>query len=98
LTKEEEVLIKSELARRLVARNPHLRQREVENVVDAILGEISDALARSDRVELRGFGVFSGKRRRARAGRNPLTGDSVPVPEKIAPASGKEVRELLNRR
>ena len=93
-------MIKSQLVRRLVARNPHLYQRDVENIVGAILGGIADALARSDRVELRGFGVFSTKRRRARTGRNPLTGDNVLVAETHVPAfkTGKEVRELLNRR
>ena len=93
-------MVKSELVRRLAARNPHLYQRDVENIVDAILGEITDALARFDRVELRGFGVFSTKRRRARTGRNPRSGDGVLVTEKHVPAfkTGKEVRELLNRR
>jgi len=93
------VLLKSELVQRLVERNPHLYQRDVENIVDAILDEITDALARFDRVELRGFGVFSTKRRPALTGRNPLTGDNVVVTEKHVPAfrTGKEVRELLNR-
>jgi len=74
-------------------------KRDVENIVDAILGEIADALARYDRVELRGFGVFSTKQRRARTARNPRTGDNVRVTEKHMPAfrTGKEVRELLNR-
>ena len=62
---------------RLVERNPHLYQRDVENIVDAILGEITDALARFDRVKLRGFGVFSTKRRRARTAPNPRTGDNI---------------------
>ena len=93
-------MIKSELVQRLLAPNPHLHQRDVENIVDAILGEIADALARFDRVELRGFGVFTTKQRRARTGRNPRTGDNVLVTEKHVPAfrAGKEVREMLNRR
>jgi len=93
-------LVKSELVQRLVARNPHLYRRDVENIVDAILGVIADALARFDRVELRGFGVFTTKQRRARTGRNPRTGDNVLVTEKHVPAfrAGKEVREMLNRR
>ena len=93
-------MIKSELVQRLAARNPHLYQRDVENIVDAILGEITDALARFDRVELLGFGVFSTKQRRARTGRNPRSGDRVLVTEKHVPAfkTGKEVRDLLNRR
>ena len=93
-------MIKSELVQRLLARNRHLYQRDVENIVDAILGEITDALARFDRVELRGFGVFLIKQRRARTGRNPRTGDNIPVTEKHVPVfrTGKEVHEPLNRR
>ena len=92
------VLIKSELVQRLTARNPHLYQRDIEIIVDAILGEITDAMARGDRVELRGFGAFSTRERQARTGRNPRTGDKVTVTEKRAPffKTGKEMRERLN--
>jgi integration host factor subunit beta len=92
-------VIKSELVQRMAARNPHLYQRDIENIIDAILGEITDALARGERVELRGFGAFSTKQRHARTGRNPRTGDKVPVTEKLAPffKTGKEMRERLNR-
>ena len=92
------VLIKSELVQRLAARNPHLYQRDIEIIVDAILGEITDAMARGDRVELRGFGAFSTRERQARTGRNPRTGDKVTVTEKRAPffKTGKEMRERLN--
>jgi hypothetical protein len=51
-------MIKSELVQRIASQNPHLYQRDVENIVNAILGEIVTALARGDRVELRGFGAF----------------------------------------
>ena len=64
-------MIKSELVQRMAARNPHLYQRDIENIIDAILGEIANALARGERVELRGFGAFSTKQRQARTGRNP---------------------------
>src|SRR6201993_875561 len=82
----------------MAARNPHLYQRDIENIIDAILGEITNALARGERVELRGFGAFSTKQRRARTGRNPRTGDKVPVTEKLVPffRTGKEMRERLN--
>ena len=92
-------MIKSELVQRMAARNPHLYQRDIENIIDAILGEIANALARGERVELRGFGAFSTKQRQARTGRNPRTGDKVPVTEKLAPffKTGKEMRERLNR-
>lgn len=91
-------MIKSELVQRLAARNPHLYQRDIEIIVDAILGEITDAMARGDRVELRGFGAFSTRERQARTGRNPRTGDKVSVTEKRAPffKTGKEMRERLN--
>lgn len=91
-------MIKSELVQVIAERNPHLYQRDVENIVNAILGEITDALARGDRVELRGFGAFSVKNRPARTGRNPRTGEKVDVEEKWVPffKTGKELRERLN--
>ena len=92
-------MIKSELVTKIAAANPHLYQRDVESVVNAILDSITSALARGDRVELRGFGAFAVKSRPARLGRNPRTGESVPVCEKMVPMfkSGKEMRERLNR-
>ena len=67
-------MIKSELVQRISTANPHLYQRDVENIVNAILDEIVAAMSRGDRVELRGFGAFSVKNRPARTGRNPRTG------------------------
>ena len=92
-------MIKSELIEKLSAENPHLFQRDVENIVNAILNEIGDALARGDRVELRGFGAFSIKNRPPRTGRNPRTGEKVAVDEKYVPQfkAGKEIRERLNK-
>jgi integration host factor subunit beta len=92
-------MIKSELVQRISEQNPHLYQRDVENIVNAILGEIIAAMARGDRVELRGFGAFSVKQRPARTGRNPRTGAHVSVDEKCVPffKTGKEMRERLNR-
>jgi len=91
-------MTKSELIMRLAEANPHLYQRDVERIVSAIFDEISDALARGDRVELRGFGAFSVKKRDARVGRNPRTGDSVPVQEKYVPffKTGKQLRDRIN--
>jgi integration host factor subunit beta len=91
-------MIKSELVQKIADRNPHLYQRDVENIINAILDEITRALARGDRVELRGFGAFSVKNRPARTGRNPRTGDKVSVEEKWVPffKTGKELRERLN--
>ena len=91
-------MIKSELVARIAERNPHLYQRDVENIVNAILDTIADALTRGDRVELRGFGAFSVKSRDARTGRNPRTGETVEVGEKAVPVfkTGKEMRARLN--
>jgi len=91
-------MIKSELVQRIAEHNPHLYQRDVENIVNAILEEIVAALARGDRVELRGFGAFTVKHRAPRVGRNPRTGAAVSVAEKFVPffKTGKDLRERLN--
>jgi integration host factor subunit beta len=92
-------MIKSELVLRLTERNPHLYQRDIENIVNAILDEIVKALAENSRVELRGFGAFSPKRRDSRTGRNPRTGAKVEVEQKVMPVfkTGKEMRLRLNK-
>ena len=79
--------------------NPHLRGADVELIVATIFDEITGALARGERVELRGFGAFTVKHRNARTGRNPRTGEAVPVDEKAVPffKAGKELRERVNR-
>jgi integration host factor subunit beta len=91
-------MIKSELVQRMHEQNQHLYHRDVENIVATVLGAITEALRNGDRVELRGFGAFSAKERRARTGRNPRTGELVPVEEKRVPAfkTGKELRLRLN--
>jgi integration host factor subunit beta len=91
-------MVKSELIARLAEMNPHLYQRDIERIVSTIFEEISRALARGDRVELRGFGAYSVKRRSARMARNPRSGESVSVSEKHVPFSktGKELRQRLN--
>ncbi len=91
-------MTRSQLIMRLAELNPHLYHRDVERIVTTIFEEISAALARGDRVELRGFGAFSVKRRAARLGRNPRTGESVHVAAKHLPyfKAGKDLRERLN--
>jgi|SRR6516165_1218820 len=92
-------MLKSELIKRISSQNPHLYDREIEKVVNAIFGEMVEALRRGDRVELRGFGAFSVKLRGAHQGRNPRTGAVVPVAKKAVPffKTGKEMRARLNR-
>ncbi len=92
-------MIKSELVLHIASANPHLYRHDVEKIVNAILDEITNAMAKGDRVELRGFGAFSVKHRPARTGCNPRTGAHVAVEEKSAPffKTGKEMRERLNR-
>ena len=91
-------MIKSELVQKIADKNPHLYHRDVERIVNTIFDEIIEAMARGDRVELRGFGAFSVKKRDARAGRNPRTGESVSVDQKHVPffKTGKLLRDRLN--
>ena len=91
-------MIRSELIQKIADENPHLYQRDVERIVNTIFDEITNAMARGDRVELRGFGAFSVKSRDARVGRNPRTGESVKVEAKNVPffKTGKLLRDRLN--
>ncbi len=101
-------MLKSELIKKLAddleavakkaGHESHLHHTDVEKVVNVILEEIGQALARGDRVELRGFGAFSVRKRDARKGRNPRTGEPVKVPAKAVPffKAGKELRARVN--
>ena len=91
-------MTKSELMLRIGELNPHLHHRDVERIVATIFDEIATALARGDRVELRGFGAFSVRHRDARSGRNPRTGATVEVSPKVIPffRTGKQLSERLN--
>ena len=91
-------MIRSELVQKVCQDFPDLTQREVESVVSAVFDSITDQLAQGGRVELRGFGAFSTRKRDARLGRNPRTGESVQVDAKRVPyfKPGKEMRERLN--
>ncbi|NOX72264.1 MAG: integration host factor subunit beta [Alphaproteobacteria bacterium] len=91
-------MIRSELVEKIASENPHLYQRDVERIVSTVFDEIIQAMADGNRVELRGFGAFSVKKRDARTGRNPRTGESVAVAEKHVPffKTGKALRDRLN--
>ena len=92
-------MTKSELIARLAAQNPTLYHRDIERLVGAVFDTITNALENGDRVELRGFGGFSGRHREARMGRNPRTGETVHVEAKSVPffKMGKGMKERLNK-
>ena len=91
-------MTKSELIDRLVNKQPHLSQRDVELAVKLLLEKVCQSLAIDDRVEIRGFGSFSLHHRPSRLGRNPKTGEAVSIPPKRVPhfKPGKEMRERVN--
>ncbi len=91
-------MIKSQLVLNVAGRFLHIRSRVVEKAINVVLDEIVTAIARRDRVELRGFGAFSVKVRAGRIGRNPRSGAKVQVAEKRVPMfkSSKEIRRRLN--
>ena len=91
-------MTKSELIARIAELNPHLCQSDAEKIVSTVFDEIGAALANGNRVELRGFGVFSVRSRNARAGRNPRTGEQVSVEAKNVPffKAGKKLKDMLN--
>ena len=90
-------MTKSDLIRRLADANPHLTMRDVERIVATVFNQIGAALARGDRVELRGFGAFSTRTRGGRGACNPRTGEPVSVPDKAALRfrAGKRLRDRL---
>ena len=92
-------MTKSEPIQKLADENNHLHMSDIERVVNVVLEEISGALTRGDRVELRGLGAFSVRERQSRTGRNPRTGESVEVPAKRTPffKMGRELKERLNK-
>ncbi len=91
-------MIRSELVKKITDEHPHLYQRDVERIVTTIFDTMIQAMTRGDRVELRGFGAFSVKKRDARIGRNPRTGDIVQIEVKHVPffKTGKRLRDRLN--
>ena len=92
-------MTKSELIARVAGRYPQLIAKDVEVVVNAILEAMTLSLATGRRIEMRGFGSFKINHRPARTGRNPRSGENVPVPAKFAPhfKAGRELRKRVNR-
>jgi len=91
-------MTKSELIEKLAAAQSQLTAKDMELAVKMILDHMSDALARGERIEIRGFGSFSLHYRAPRVGRNPKTGEPVSLPGKYVPhfKPGKELRERVN--
>jgi integration host factor subunit beta len=89
---------KSELIEEVARQAPDISRRDIEIIVNTIFDSMTLALARHDRIEIRGFGSFIAKPRRAREARNPRTGEKVHVPPKWVPffTVGKELRERIN--
>ena len=92
-------MTRSDLVALLAERFGQLTQRDTEFAVKTILDGMSEALARSHRIEIRGFGSFSVSRRPPRVGRNPRSGEQVVIPEKLVPhfKPGKALREAVDR-
>jgi DNA-binding protein HU-beta len=90
-------MTKADLARSIADKH-NLTHKEAVNVVDAVLATITEALAKGEKVELRGFGSFTVKNRAARTARNPKTGEHVYVPAKTTPAfkASKALKKLLD--
>ena len=91
-------MTKSELIARLAGRFPQLAAKDADLAVKMMLDAMTEALARGDRIEIRGFGSFALNYRPPRKGRNPKSGETVDVPEKYVPhfKPGKELRERVD--
>ena len=91
-------MTKSDMIARLAERFPQLVAKDADFAVKMILDALSEALAKGDRIEIRGFGSFSLNYRPPRVGRNPKSGDKVSVPAKWVPhfKAGKELRERVD--
>lgn len=90
-------MTRSDLVELLAERFGQLPARDADTAVKAILDAMSDALVRGHRIEIRGFGSFSVNHRPPRMGRNPRTGEDVPIPERRVPhfKPGKALRETI---
>lgn len=91
-------MTKSEMVEKLCDDLRHLSKTEIEVIVDTLFHKMTDALKKGKRIEIRGFGTFEVRERKAREGRNPKTGANVYVPERKVPffKVGKELKERVN--
>ncbi len=95
---KEVALNKSDLIETVGKSLPNLAARDVEVIVNTIFDSMTDALAKDERIEIRGFGSFEVRVRQARKGRNPKTGEAVNVAQHKVPffKTGRELREMVN--
>lgn len=99
IKKYEEKVTKSELISKIATKNPNLLQKDVERIVDVILETIVQTLAKGNRIEFRGFGSFSVRKRAPRVAKNPRTGNKMSITERNIPhfKIGKGLLEMLNK-
>ena len=90
-------MTKSELIEKMAEENPNLTRKQVEFIVNGVFDLIKKSLAEGNKVEIRGFGSFKIRDKKAKIGRNPKTGERVEVPAKKVPyfKPGKEIKETL---
>ena len=89
-------VVKSKLLKQISSNYPNFLKKDLEKFTNIILDEIKQALKRGDRVELRGFGIFSTNIQKARISRNPKTGEKVNTPEKKT-IHFKMSKEMFNK-
>ena len=89
---------KSDLVNKISRKKAHIKKVDIEEATDLLTGLISNALSRNNRIEIRGFGTFSVRKRGARLARNPKTGSSITVNSKFHPyfRASKLLRQLVN--
>ena len=89
---------KSDLVIKISRKKAHFKRADIEEAIDQLTGLISNTLNKDDRVEIRGFGTFSTRKRNARLARNPKTGSSIAVNAKFHPyfRASKLLRQAVN--
>ncbi|MBI4828153.1 MAG: integration host factor subunit beta [Nitrospinae bacterium] len=92
-------MTKSEMAEKL-AEKINIKKQQAEDIINIFTNSIIEALARGDKVEIRGFGSFRVRNRAEKEGRNPKTGEKVHVPAKKVPffKTGKDFRETVDHK
>tara|TARA_B100000029_G_C17421187_1_gene904370 strand:+ start:816 stop:1118 length:303 start_codon:yes stop_codon:yes gene_type:complete len=92
-------MVKSELVKRLCDLHPNILHRDIVKTIDIIFGEISEAMKNDMKYEIRGYGTFKTKHRKARMAKNPKTGEKISIPSKKIPAfkMSKYMKTRLNK-